>query len=255
MSANDKETVNKKLENLFFNYYQKTGLLAMDETHQVNYREKFLRERFIERILFTTLEEAGLFDLSGKEILVTGLSQDLVPFFLKQGAKPETITLADVCPQALDQAKSNYANTLNGVKISMDAFPMPDNNYDLIFCQNYLSNIPTNEYIDSIIREFYRVLKPGGLFLISFTNETADRDCVQSAGVIRLFRTDEAAGFFEAFQVINILDFIPYTFDRFRINEESSYPEKIGFIEDLLIEQRNRYSEVLLILSKKDEEK
>ena len=254
MSTTDKETKNKKLENLFFNYYQKTGLLATEEPISWNYREKFLRERFIERILFTTLEEADLSDLSGKSILITGLSHDLVSFVLKLGANPNQITFADVCPQALVQAKTNYNSNINVVKIDLDDFPLPDNAFDLILCLNYLSNIPTNEYIGGMTGEFYRILKPTGLFMTNFTNEMADRDSVQTSGILRLYRPEEATGFFQAFQVINLLDFIPYTFDRFRINEESSYPEKIGFIEDLLIEQRNRYSEALLILSKKDEE-
>ncbi|MCL2766153.1 MAG: class I SAM-dependent methyltransferase [Peptococcaceae bacterium] len=253
MSTIEKDTRNQKLENLFLNYYKKTGLVAADEPLSKNNRERFLRERFIERILFTTLEEAGLSSLSGKKILLTGLSQDLVSFFLRLGTELEDITLADLCPQALEQAKANYSDQLSGVKIYLDSFPLADNTFDLILCLNYLSNIPSNEYIGSMIQEFNRILKPEGLFLVNFTTELADRDSVQSSGVLRLYRPEEAIGFFDNFRMINLLDFIPYTFDRFRINEEPSYPKKIGFIEDLLIEQRNRYSEALLILSKKDE--
>ena len=254
MPTSDKDTLNKKLEKLFVNYYQKTGLLPSEEPSPKNYREKFLRERFIERVLFTTLEEADLCDLSGKSILIAGLGQDLASFCLRLGAEPGGITLADLSPQALEQAKANYTDRLSAVKIELDSFPLPDNAFDLIICLNYLSNIPSNDYIGGLTGELFRVLKPNGLLLMNFTNELADRDSVQSSGVMRLFRPEEALGFFEAFQVINVLDFIPFTFDRFRINEEPSYPKKIGFIEDLLIEQRNRYSEAILILSKKDEE-
>ena len=254
MTTNERETLNQRLERLFFTYYQKIGLLDSDEPPAKNLREKFLRERFIERIIYTTLEEAGLADLSGKKVLITGLSQELVSFCQKLGAAPAEITLADVCPQALEQVKAHYPAQLAAVKVDLDAFPLPDDAFDLIVCFNYLSNIPTNEYISNLAGEFFRVLKPGGLFLLGFTNDVAGRDAVQSAGVLRLFQPDEVRGLFQAFKIINTLDFIPYTFDRFRINEEPSYPKKIGFIEDLLIEQRNRYSEALLILSKNGEE-
>ena len=253
MTTNDRESLNQRLENLFFNYYQKIGLLEAEEPPTKNYREKFLRERFVERILFTTMEEAGLADLAGKKVLITGLSQDLVSFFQRFGAAPADITLTDVCPQALERVKADYSGQLNVVKVDLDAFPLPDKTFDLTVCFNYLSNIPNNEYISGLSGEFYRTLKPGGLFLINFTNEIASRDSVQSAGVLRLFQPQEVQILFQEFKSINLLDFIPFTFDRFRINDEPSYPKKIGFIEDLLIEQRNRYSEAMLILSKERE--
>lgn len=250
MSKNEKDTLNKKLENIFHNYYQKIGLLASEEPVKKNYRQNFLRERFIERIMFTTLDEAGLSNLAGKSVLVVGLSHELVSFFLKLDVAPTGLTLADICPQVLEQARTIFSNRLAYAKINLDAFDLPDNAYDVIVCLNYLSNIPVNEYINGLAAEFYRVLKPGGLFLISFANELADRDTVQSSGVMRLFRPEEVLALFDSFKVINLLDIIPYSFARFKINEETAYPKKLGFIEDLLIEQRNRYSDSLLILSK-----
>jgi len=255
MAEKEREILKKKLENIFFNYYQKTGFVPGEEPVAKNYRQNFLRERFVERVIFTTLDEAGLADLSGKSVLVVGLSQDLVSFLHKLDIEPNRLTLADICAPALEQAQSLYNNQITWSKIDLDSIPLPDESFDLIICQNYLSNIPANDYIVSLANELYRILIPKGLMLLSFTNETADRDTVQASAVMRLFRPDEVKEYFSAFEVINTLDFIPYSFSRFTINETPSYPEKIGFIEDLLIEQRNRYSDTMMILTKNGGEK
>lgn len=242
---------NSKLQNLFYNYYQKIGLLEDAEPKTPDYLSKFLRERFVERILFTALYEFDFKNLAGKSILLVGLSHELVSFFLKLGAEPDRITVADLCPQALQQAKAGYGSGVNLTLLEeIGRLPFPADSYDLIVCFNYLSNLPTNDYVSGLAGELRRVLKPEGLLAASFTNDIADREVVQMAGILRLFRPEEILEIFNTFKIINLLSFIPYQFTRFSLNEAPAYPQKIGFLEDLLIENNQRYTDSLLLLSK-----
>ncbi|MCG9967996.1 class I SAM-dependent methyltransferase [Pelotomaculum terephthalicicum JT] len=250
MTKKEAGLINKKLENVFYNYYKKIGFLDNEENLSDNYLNKFLRERFIERVLFTVLREFEMKSLAEKSILITGFSHELVSFFLKLGAEPQNITVADICPQAIDRAKAILSKTLSFVKIDLDTLNFNDNTFDIAVCLNYLSNIPSDDLINKMAVEFYRVLKQGGLALVSFTNEIASHDDIQMSGVMRVFRPEEVIKFFNSFKLVNLLDFIPCNFTLFSINEESIYPKRIGIIEDLLIEQEKRYTDSLLLLSK-----
>lgn len=41
-----------------------------------------------------------------------------------------------------------------------------DNSFDVVFVSNFFEHIPTKEQISQILKEVYRILKPGGLFLV-----------------------------------------------------------------------------------------
>ncbi|OPX90127.1 MAG: ubiquinone/menaquinone biosynthesis methyltransferase [Pelotomaculum sp. PtaB.Bin013] len=250
---NLKETTmfNEKLENVFYNYYNRIDLFSNENKELKSLLNKFLKERFVERILFTVMVETNIDSLSNKSILILGLSHDLASFFLKLGAKPENITVADISSQALEEAQKSISKQLNFSKLDFDRLAFDDNTFDIMVCFNYLSNIPPDNMINNLVNELYRILKPGGLTFISFTNEIASRDDLQLSGVMRTFRPEEALSFCSKFNLINLLQFFPNNFSLFSLNNnEHIFPKRIGIIEDIIIEKNDRYAESLLLLTK-----
>ncbi|OPX94333.1 MAG: Methyltransferase domain protein [Pelotomaculum sp. PtaB.Bin104] len=248
--TNNKRSQLKQIENIFINYYKKIGVLEDQKKDIKNYLSKFLRERFVERILFTVMSELENIKLAEKSILITGLSHELASVLLKWGAVPDNITVADLCPQAIKKAKALFSSSIKFSKISLDKFSFNDDDFDIIVCFNYLSNIPVNEYIEKLAAEFYRVIKPGGVAFISFTNEIASYEDMQLSGLLRTYQPEEILPYFKNYKLINLLHFFPYNFDLFFIENEHVFPKKIGYIEDILIEQNHRYTDSLLLLTK-----
>ncbi|OPX88178.1 MAG: Ubiquinone/menaquinone biosynthesis C-methyltransferase UbiE [Pelotomaculum sp. PtaB.Bin104] len=250
MTSNEKQELNKKLEKIFLNYYENTGFLSQEKQDITYYKNKFIRERFVERLLFTVLTEFNIGALSGKSILILGLSHELASFFMKLGAEPGNITLADTCAKALERAKDLSGNHLESAKIDLDKLYFEDDTFDVIVCFNYLSNIPVDGMIKTLANELHRVMKPGGIAFVSFTNEVASHDDMKTSGLIRTFRREEAIDYFKEFNLINVLHFLPYNFLLFSINEEHIFPKRIGTIEDILIEKNERYTDSILLLTK-----
>jgi len=250
MTFNEKQELNKKLEKVFLNYYENTGFLSQEKHDITYYKNRFLRERFIERLLFTVLTEFNIGSLSGKSVLIIGLSHELASFFIKLGTEPGNITLADVCAQALERAKDLFSNRLEFAKIAPDRLCFGSDTYDVIVCFNYLSNIPVDGVIETLAAELYRVLKPGGIAFVSFTNEIASHNDINMSCIMRTFRREEVLEYFKEFNLINVLHFLPYNFLLFSINEDHIFPKKIGTIEDILIEKKDRYTDTILLLTK-----
>jgi len=250
MTDNEKQELNKKLEKVFSNYYENTGFFSQEKHDITYYKNKFLRERYVERLLFTVLTEFNIGSLSGKSVLIVGVSHELASFFMKLGTEPENITLADVCAQALEKAKELSSNLLGSAKVDLDRLCFGDDAFDVIVCFNYLSNIPVDRVLETLATELHRVLKPGGIAFVSFTNEVASHDDMKASGLIRTFRREEVLQYFHKFNLINMLHFLPFNFLLFSINEEHIFPKRIGTIEDILIEKNERYTDSILLLTK-----
>ncbi|MDF9409142.1 class I SAM-dependent methyltransferase [Pelotomaculum isophthalicicum JI] len=250
MNLNEKQELNKKLENIFLNYYKNTGFFNQEKHDITYYKNRFLRERFVERILFTVMTEFNIGSLSSKSVLIVGLSHELASFFMKLGSESQNITLADVSAKALERTKDMFSNHLEFVKIDLDRLCFEEDTFDVIICFNYLSNIPVDGVIRTLAGEINRILKPGGIAFVSFTNEISSHDDIKMSGVMRTFRKEEILQYFEEFKLVNVLHFLPYNFLLFSINEEHIFPKKIGTIEDILIEKNERYTDSILLLTK-----
>jgi SAM-dependent methyltransferase len=86
---------------------------------------------------------------------------------LQQRFAPQRLIGLDVEPDLLEAAQREAAT--DGVKAefiraSASAIPLPDNSVDLLFCHQTFHHLIDQE---AAIREFHRVLKPGGVMLFA----------------------------------------------------------------------------------------
>jgi len=86
---------------------------------------------------------------------------------LEQYFKPQLITAIDVDQQLLKEAEVAGDNCDCEVDIrcaSAKKLDIPDNTFDMVFCHQLIHHITFRE---EALTELYRVLKPGGLLLLS----------------------------------------------------------------------------------------
>lgn len=79
-------------------------------------------------------------------------------YFRRSGAE---VTAADGSRRMLDIASERYADTEFFEIDAEKPLPFEDSRFDLVFCNQVLMDV---EDIDSVFRECFRVLKPGGIF-------------------------------------------------------------------------------------------
>ena len=109
-----------------------------------------------------------------------GKSLDLLQFRFA----PERIIGADIDSEMLDVASARVANSdlkVNFVQTTSSQLPIDDQAVDLVFCHQTFHHLVDQ---NAAIREFYRILKPGGLLL--FAEST--RAYIHSWAIRHLFR-------------------------------------------------------------------
>ena len=94
-----------------------------------------------------------------------GFGHSLV--LLDQHFKPEQLTGLDVDPEVTQRAADNAAQCRAKVDFlvcNAEHIEIPDNSFDMVFCHQTFHHIIRQE---AAIKEFYRVLKPGGVLLFA----------------------------------------------------------------------------------------
>ena len=100
-------------------------------------------------------------------ILDIGFGHGHSLWLLEEFFKPNTIIALDIDPNAKIRAKENIKKCHCAVEIlHSDAayLDMPNNSVDMIFCHQSFHHLVNQ---DRAIQEFFRVLKPGGVFLFA----------------------------------------------------------------------------------------
>ena len=100
-------------------------------------------------------------------ILDIGFGHGHSLWMLEEYFNPNTVIGLDVDPNAKNRSKENIKKCKCEVKlIESDAadIDLPDNSVDMIFCHQSFHHLI---HQDLAIKEFYRVLKPGGTFLFA----------------------------------------------------------------------------------------
>jgi SAM-dependent methyltransferase len=72
---------------------------------------------------------------------------------------------ADISPKVLDIGRKLYGNRIEFIQTTATSIPLPDQSVDLIYTVDTVEHLSRP---DEIFRDAYRVLKPGGEFLIYF---------------------------------------------------------------------------------------
>lgn len=101
------------------------------------------------------------------DILDVGCGRGKSSRLLDERFQPQSITALEPDAQLLRTAATITARCKSKVSLlhaSATAIPVPDNNFDMVFCHQTFHHIADQE---SAIREFYRVLRPGGVLLFA----------------------------------------------------------------------------------------
>jgi SAM-dependent methyltransferase len=72
---------------------------------------------------------------------------------------------ADISEEALARGQKLYGNRIKFVQTTASSIPLPDNSVDVIYTIDTVEHLSRPE---EIFRETYRILKPGGQFLVYF---------------------------------------------------------------------------------------
>ena len=72
----------------------------------------------------------------------------------------------DLSPEMIKVSKSKFDESVNLVVGTADALPYDDNSFDVVCCVQSFHHYP---YPEKAMEEAYRVLKPGGLYILSDT--------------------------------------------------------------------------------------
>lgn len=137
----------------------------------------------------TTAEEAFLMRLpSSGSVLDAGCGAGRISLWLaRQGYE---VTGVDVSRELIGIAVKNLQNSnmeIDYRHIDEFDYPFMDNSFDVIICFKVLCYIPTKELRNKYLENLYRILKPGGVCLITqnivpeeFINDAVDEDYYKS---------------------------------------------------------------------------
>lgn len=81
----------------------------------------------------------------------------------------------DLSPEMIKVAKSKFHESVHLVVGTADALPYDDNSFDVVCCVQSFHHYP---YPEKAMNEAYRILKPGGLYILS------DTGC---SGIVKFF--------------------------------------------------------------------
>lgn len=108
-------------------------------------------------------------DFAGKSVLDIGSGSGGVDCLLAETFKAGHITGIDVEDTVIATARKRartrgLADRIDFVKVAPGSFPFPDAGFDIVFSKDSIIHIPDKH---ALMREVWRVLKPGGQFVAS----------------------------------------------------------------------------------------
>lgn len=107
----------------------------------------------------------ALGNLKGKKVLDVGCGTGrLIRFMLEKGAE---VSGADVSEEMLRVARKNFPE-VSFLKAEMENLPFEDNNFDLVVATFVIVHLKN---LSGFFAEVYRVLKNGGIFVLTNINQ------------------------------------------------------------------------------------
>lgn len=110
--------------------------------------------------------------VTGKEVLDFGCGDGQLTFFLGREKQPRRILGVDISADAIERAKRSLSSlaaherpNIDFVLGSTEALPVPDQSFDTLLALDCLEHVMS---LGSILRDWYRVLRPGGRCLIEW---------------------------------------------------------------------------------------
>ena len=150
-----------------FDSIAKTTHIVMPEDHM---EELYSSPNFLVRFVHTQRLDAfvRLLPQGRKNVLDAGCGEGQLIERMKRASPDSRYVGVDVTEVALVKAHKRCPFA-SFHKADITSLPFKDGTFDVIVCTEVIEHVP--EYRD-VLLELARVLKPGGLLLISFPNET-----------------------------------------------------------------------------------
>lgn len=146
--------VDKSAEVTFMNYgYSK-------DNHEIQLEESDVTDRYSVQLYHHV---ANRIDLKGKDLLEVGCGRGGGLSYVNRYLSPKSATGIDLNKRAISFCKNHYEN-IAFFQGNAESLKFEDNSFDVVI--NVESSHRYNQ-IDKFISEVYRVLKPGGYFILT----------------------------------------------------------------------------------------
>jgi len=116
--------------------------------------------------------------ISGGDVLDVGTDEgDFIKVLMKTLKQYTSFTGIDILEENLKQAKKRFKETtVKFIQMNAEDMTFPENQFDTVCCSYTIHHL---EYIDKVLVEMYRVLKPGGHFIIQEMYSDGDQTPAQ----------------------------------------------------------------------------
>ncbi|MGE5371244.1 MAG: class I SAM-dependent methyltransferase [Solirubrobacterales bacterium] len=196
----------------------------------------FIHRKMMERIMLTHLIKHEIPSLSDLKIADIGCG-DGSRFrpFIEWGARSENVYAIDISERVLTTAKQKSPADVNFICAFGDNLPLDDASMDILLNMGVIIHVMEDELVGRMAAEFYRVLKPGGIFFLYYTTERLSLDGSLIAHSTRGYRREQIMELFKGFETIAIHSgFVDNPLD-LTWEKDPIYPFHIGKVEDFLM--------------------
>ena len=124
----------------------------------------------------------------GLDVLEVGAGTGRLATFVRDNYPAARLTVSDLSPFYLEKARSNMAywqrcasrsarsaGSVAFVQCAAEALPQEDASMDVVYCVYMFHEMP-DDARRAALREFARVLKPGGVLVVTDSVQIGDRD-------------------------------------------------------------------------------
>ncbi len=130
---------------------------------------------------------------NGRRVLDAGSGITFFPYFLMESNPGVTVTCCDrdsYVGEVYSRINRNQSSKVAFQQCDLSALPFPDGSFDSVYCISVLEHTGNR---DEIVREFRRVLKPGGQLIVTFDislDGTKDIPVDDAKTLLRLLSAD-----------------------------------------------------------------
>jgi len=195
----------KRLNEVFDNYYYK-GLSSTNIKEQINNNtiidlfNEFMLMSQVTHSMFNNNKE----NLPSLRILDAGCGNGrMLRKICELGAEQTNCYGIDLSKDIINYAEENSPTGITYSSGDIKTMSYNDNAFDIIFNLGVLIHIKDNNYIKEIAKEFYRVLKPGGLVFITVAKDGSEWG-EKIKDITRNFSEHELLDLFNMFQCFGI---------------------------------------------------
>lgn len=196
----------QRLEQVFNNfYYNGFSVTNQKEAMDSDTLTSLFNEYLLMYQLVMTMMEHKLTDIHKLKILDIGCGNGrMLRKLCDIGAGPQNCFGIDISEKAIEYATNNSPSGINFIQGDF-ANPIYKEQFDLITCLGVLIHIKDNEYIRKIAKEVGRILKPGGLFIVTATGEETKWN-TEMQKITRNFEHDELTGLFSELEHVTTIE-------------------------------------------------